>query len=76
MKGIQNLYQDRKRQSQAFFFFFCKSCEFLHSYSFWDSYFTNFWMTASESFIIETAFCERDKNFNTIPPLNSQESLF
>ena len=36
------------------------------------NYFTNFWMTASGSFIIETAFCERDKNhkfgnFKTMP---------
>ena len=37
------------------------------------NYFINFWMTASGSFIIETAFCERDKNhkfdnFKTIYP--------
>ena len=28
------------------------------------NYFTNVWMTASGSFITETAFCERDKTIN------------
>ena len=35
-------------------------------------------MTASRLFIIEPAFCERDKNhkFDNLKLLNSQESIF
>ena len=70
----------KNRLSQTFFaslvnFYIAEAFETLASY------FTDFWMTASGSSVIETAFCERGKNhkfenFKTIPLLNSQEPLF
>ena len=61
--GIWNLYYVKTETlSQVFSYNFC---EFLHNDSFWgffSNYFTNLWMPASRFFVVEPAFCERDKN--------------
>ena len=71
--GIWNLYYVKTETlSQVFSYNFC---EFLHNDGFWgffSNYFTNLWMPASRFFVVEPAFCERDKNhkfdnFKTIP---------
>ena len=63
MKGIQNLYHaKKKRLSQAGFFASLVNFYIAIAFETLANYFTNIWMTASESFIIETTFCERDKN--------------
>ena len=56
----------KKTLFQAFSYRFC---EFLHNGGFWDfmriilrEFSKSFWTTASRCFIIETTFCDRDKN--------------
>ena len=63
MKGTWNLYYFKKETlSQGFP---CKFCEFVRKrllLRLFANYSTNFWTTASRFFMIEPAFCERDKN--------------
>ena len=71
----------KKRLSQAFFESLTHNFYIVTAFETLANYFTNSWMTASGSLIIETAFCERDENhkfenFKTITLLNSWESIF